>query len=370
MKTITSTICFLVLLLSGCSLKTVNDAAKLDQAIGEMLMIGFHGTAIDDNSPIVDKIQKQHIGGVILFNYDVPSQSEPRNITSPNQLKELTRQLQFYADNNLLIAIDQEGGKVARLKEKYGFAPTISHKQLGIINNSYFTSSYSDIAAAELADMGINLNMAPVVDLATNPSNPVIAAIGRSFSADQATVTRQALAYIEGHHNHKIACCLKHFPGHGSSTADSHLGLTDVTDTWTETELLPYKNIIASGQTDAIMTAHIFNSKLDQEYPATMSPAIIKSLLRNKLKYDGVIISDDMQMGAISQHYGLETAVQQAILADVDILLFANNSTYDTDISDKVILIIKEMLTNNTITPDRIYKSQQRIQNLKSKYLK
>lgn len=364
-------IIFLVLFMipiSGCSTKLENPH-NMDSAIGQMLMVGFRGTSVDENSQIVRDIKQYHIGGVILFNYDVPSQSEPRNITSPDQLRQLTKSLQLYADNRLLIAIDQEGGKVARLKEKHGFGPTISHKKLGEIANPDFTREYADKVAAELATAGINMNMAPVVDLASNPDNPIIASLGRSFSKNPEIVYDQAIAYIMGHHNHKIACCLKHFPGHGSSQTDSHLGLTDVTETWSKNELIPYREIIAAGQADAIMTAHIFNRKLDNQYPATMSPETIKGILRNELHYEGVIISDDMQMGAISNNYGLETAVQQAILADIDILLFANNSVYDPEITAKVVNIIKNMIDKKIISAERIYRSQQRIQKFKKSVL-
>lgn len=163
--------------------------------------------------------------------------------------------------------------------------------------------------AATLADLGIGLNMAPVVDLCSNPDNPVIAKYERCFSADPNQVSAQAAAYIDAHHQLGVLTTLKHFPGHGSSRSDSHQGFTDITTTWSETELIPYRCLIAGGRVDAIMTAHVFNARLDDCYPATLSKNVITGLLRGELGFDGVVISDDMQMGAIVDHFGFETAI-------------------------------------------------------------
>ena len=352
--------------IGGCqSLQKDSSNIDIDRKIGQMIMAGFRGLEIDNNHSIARDIKKYNLGGVILFDYDVPTKSEPRNIDSAEQIQALTNSLQACADNNLLIAIDQEGGRVCRLKEKYGFEPTVSHKVLGDKNDPEYTRKFSMKTAETLANLGINMNMAPVVDLATNPDNPVIAKLGRSFSADPEIVTRQAIAFIQGHHKKGVACCLKHFPGHGSSKSDSHLGLTDITETWNEIELGPYQNIIKAGNADAIMTGHLFNRKLDGNYPATLSKNILTGILRDKLDYDGVIISDDMQMGAIRQHYGLTESVEKSVLAGVDILLFANNSVYDPDIVPKGVGIIKKMLADNKISEARIDKSYRRVMKLK-----
>ena len=161
---------------------------------------------------------------------------------------------------------------------------------------------------------------------------------------------------------------LKHFPGHGSSTTDTHLDFTDITASWSEKELEPYSALIASGYHDPIMTAHVFNGKLDPVYPATLSKAILNGILRTRLGFKGVIISDDMQMKAIADRYGLETAIRLAIDAGVDILLFGNNTSYDPAITTKATEIIRSLLKKKIITEERIDRSYQRIMELKKRY--
>ncbi|MBN2842734.1 MAG: glycoside hydrolase family 3 protein [Sedimentisphaerales bacterium] len=353
-----------LLLLSGCGWSKKTVEVPLDVRIGRMLMVGFRGCSIEADSPIVRDIQADHLGGVILFERDVLLGSSRRNIESAAQLRQLTADLQEYAGGRLIIAIDQEGGRITRLKEKHGFEPSLSHQALGMRDDEQFTCEQARKIAEPLARLGINLNMAPVVDLALNPDSPVIARLERSFAADPAVVTRQARAYIKAHHELGIACCLKHFPGHGSARADSHLGLTDISDTWQEIELEPYSSLIASGGVDAIMTGHLYNSHLDSKYPATLSRTTLTGLLREKMAYAGPIISDDLQMKAITSEFGLEQTVEQAVLAGVDILLFANNSEYDPDIAAKAIAIIKNMLTRGLIDEKRIDESYRRIEAL------
>ncbi len=219
--------------------------------------------------------------------------------------------------------------------------------------------------AQTLVDGGITLNLAPVVDVAVNPYNPVIAQLGRSFSADPEVVAAQAGAFIDAHHEKGIKCTLKHFPGHGSSRGDSHLGFVNVTDTWSEGELIPYRKLIEQGKVDAIMTAHIFDADLDPELPATLSPAVITGLLREQLGYNGVVISDDMQMRAITDLFRLDKAFELAILAGVDIIAVANSVTYSGTVADRFFAKVQQMLDEGVITPERIDQSFQRIMQLK-----
>jgi beta-N-acetylhexosaminidase len=176
-------------------------------------------------------------------------------------------------------------------------------------------------------------------------------------------VTRHARAFIEAHHEQDVLCAVKHFPGHGSATGDTHEGWVDVSDTWSWDELLPFTHTVDTA--NAIMTAHVFNANLDPEHPATLSRATIGGLIRGKLAYDGVVISDDMQMGAITNRYGYKEAVQRAIEAGVDILAFANNSVYETDIVARVIAHIKHLVKNGLIEKDWIDRSYRHIQRLK-----
>ena len=339
---------------------------ELDVKIGQMLMIGFRGLEVTQSHPIVQDIRNRQIGGVIIFDHDVPTSTPLRNIQSPVQVKALTASLQNSSSIPLLIAIDQEGGRVNRLKREFGFPPTVSAQYLGSINNLDTTRKYSEIIAATLAEAGINLNFTPVVDLNTNSDNPILGKLERSFSADPNIVTRHALEVIKTHRRHGILSTIKHFPGHGSSRNDSHKGFVDVTNTWSDSELTPFLKIVKTGETNVVMTAHIFNAKLDPSHPATLSSPIITGILRNKLKYDGVVVSDDMQMEAISVNYSLETAIELAIQAGVDILVFANNSVYEEDIAERAVGIIKKLVLKGNISRERIDQSYRRILHLKS----
>lgn len=353
-----------LLIINSCAQKKASEVT-LDEKIGQMIKVGFRGFEAPPESPIADIIKNYHIGGVVLFDYDVPTDSARRNIQSPEQVQKLTDQLQSYADTPLLIAIDQEGGKVARLKEKFGFPASVSAEYLGTLNNPDSTRFYAQRTAVTLKKAGINTNLAPVVDLNTNPQNPVIGGIDRSFSADPKTVVRHATIYINELHKHGILTTLKHFPGHGSSKDDSHKGIADVTKTWEKKELTPYKMLIDSGKADIIMTAHIFNARLDSTYPATLSKPVITGILRDSLGFNGVVMSDDLQMGAIRKYYDLKETIKLSIQAGVDMLSFANNSVFDPQIAAKAHRIIKELIDDGTISEERINQSYDRIMKLK-----
>ncbi len=344
-----------------------DEGESLDVQIGQMLMVGFRGLSATEESPIIGDIKRRHIGGVILFDYDVPSKSSVRNIRSPEQVKCLIVKLQKAASIPLFVAIDQEGGRVNRLKEKFGFPPTVSEQYLGTTDNVETTKKYAQSMAVILGSLGINTNFAPVVDLNTNPENPIIGKLGRSYSDDPAVVVRHALIVIDALHERGIASAIKHFPGHGSSTGDSHTGFVDVTKTWSTMELTPFEAIINSGLCDMVMTAHIFNGKLDPRWPATLSTGIITGILRDEFHYDGVVVSDDMQMKAISAHYGLETAIERAIMAGCDMLIFANNSVFEEDIAERATATIKKLVRKGAVSADRIGNSYRRIRKLKER---
>jgi beta-N-acetylhexosaminidase len=337
----------------------------LSKKIGQLLMIGFRGMEAEAGSAIARDIQTGRIGGVVLFDRDLALGTAERNIQSPEQVKTLTAALQSRAAAPLLIAVDHEGGQVARLKEKAGFPATVSAHYLGQVNDTEVTLDFAERSAIAMAACGINLNFAPLIDLNVNPENPIIGKYGRSFGTDPDTVVRHALAVIEGHRRHGVVCTLKHFPGHGSSHQDSHLGCTDVSDTWDPIELQPYRKIIAGGQADTIMTAHIFNRHLDPEFPATLSNRTITGLLREEMRFSGVVISDDMEMKAISAEYGRERALELALNAGVDIMLMANNLVYDPDIAVRTQEIILGLVTANRISTARIDQAYRRVMNLK-----
>ncbi len=359
-------ILFLSFVFSSCTEKT---ASTLDQMIGEMIILGFRGTEIDDSSKIVKDINEYNIGGIILFDYDVPSKSSPRNIENPKQTKKLIEDIKKFTRNDLFIAIDAEGGKVNRLKAKYGFMQIESAQTMGKDDpeNTFIKISPLGI---ELAYLGINLNFAPVVDVNINKDNPVIGKIERSYSDDPAKVYEHAGYFIDAMHEFNIITAIKHFPGHGSSTEDSHLGLVDITNTYNkEVELYPYKKLIEENKTDIIMTAHIMDRNIDPDNPATLSTIFLQDILRGELKYEGVIVSDDMQMGAIVDNFGFEEAIIKAINAGCDLLIFSNNGTvYDENIAQKAIEVIKKAIKEGKISKEEIINSYNRIKELKEKY--
>jgi len=371
MKHLLFVVSIILMLISGtsCSQSQADQNAEipLDVKIGQMLKIGFRGMQVADTNHIVRDLEKYHLGGVVLFDYDLPRDTAYRNIESPEQVKKLVTDLKQLADKPLIVAIDQEGGRVARLKPKYGFPKSVSAEYLGSLDNPDSTRYYARQTAEMLSKLGININLAPVVDVNVNSDNPVIGGLERSFSDNPQTVAKHARIYIKTLHNHDILTVLKHFPGHGSSEEDSHLGVVDVTDTWSRKELIPYQQLIDSSLVDAVMTAHIFNAKLDSAYPATLSKPTITGILRDSLGFDGVVISDDLMMGAIRKEYGLKTTIKQALLAGVDILSFANNSIYDPEIVPKAHRIINELIEEGTISKERIDRSYDRIMEFKER---
>lgn len=340
----------------------------LRRDIAEMLIVGFRGTELNDSNHIVRDIKEYGIGGVILFEYDAPSQSRPRNISSPDQLKRLCETLQSLSEEKLFISIDQEGGKVSRLKEKYGFPSFASAEKTAKTPGFDSVRFYARRTAQLLHSMGINLNFAPCVDLNVNPNCPIIGKLERSFSANPLRVAACANVWIEEQSKENIVSCIKHFPGHGSSMADSHLGLADVSTTWQASELIPYEKLIKNGNGPMmIMTTHVFNAQLDSVFPATLSPYTLTTLLREKLGYDGVIITDDLAMGAMTKQYDYEEILERSINAGADILCLSNNgSVYNSEIVPETIETIFRLVKENRIKRTRIHQSAERIRRLKA----
>ena len=343
-------------------------APELRRKLAQMVLVGFRGTALEPDNPIVADIRDRGIGGVVLFSYDVALKSPVRNVESPEQVAALNAALAALAAEPLLIAVDQEGGKVARLNPTHGFPPTVSAQALGEQNDPAVTYA----AAAQLADTlkaaGTRHNFAPVVDVNTNPDNPVIGAIGRSFSADPAIVSAQAGEFVRAHRDRGITTTLKHFPGHGSSRSDSHLGFVDVTATWQPLELAPYRDLIAQGLVDTIMTAHVYNAQLDPETVATLSQPIITGILREQLGFDGVVFSDDMQMSAIADNYGFAEAVVGTVAAGVDVVVVGNNLSYEPDVAARIIDLLAAAVADGRLSEARIDESYRRIMALKARW--
>ncbi|MEA3418254.1 MAG: glycoside hydrolase family 3 N-terminal domain-containing protein [Campylobacterota bacterium] len=340
-----------------------------EKMAGSMLMVGFHGTSAKPGSQICKDIQEYNLAGVILFDYNPVDKSKPKNIASKGQLAKLTKELQKCSkDGKLLIAVDQEGGKVQRLKAKYGFngkfpkASDVSKMKDGQVAGIYKKMG------GELKGVGINYDLAPVVDLDINPKNHVIHGLGRSFGKDPGDVAHYASIFINSMHKKGVLTSIKHFPGHGSSTGDTHKGFVDVTQQWKKAELEPYRILIGQGRVDTVMVAHVFNKKIDSVYPATLSSKTVNGLLRKKLGFQGVVITDDLQMGAISKKYGLKNTIKLAVNAGDDILLFGNqldpNHTVSTKkLVDMMILLVK----SGDIKQETIKRANVRVAKLKKK---
>ncbi|GAB5409495.1 MAG: glycoside hydrolase family 3 protein [Balneolaceae bacterium] len=352
----------------SCSSKPaeeVKETAFTDRELGQLLVLGFRGTELNPESDIVKDIKELNIGGFFLFDYDIESKSFGRNIISDDQLLKLSSSLVAYSSNPPFIAIDQEGGQISRLKENIGFPKTVSAQYLGSIDNEDSTRHYARNIAQEFMVVGVNTNFAPVVDINTNPNNPVIGKYERSYSPNPSKVAEHAGYVIDEFDKEGILSVLKHFPGQGSSNSDPSLGVTDVTDSWTSDELIPYKTLFMEKTINAVMTAHIFNANLDPDWPATLSPKTINGLLRDSLGFDGVVFSGDLQMEAIRAEYGLEITIEQSLNAGVDVLVFGNNLLYEEDIARKAIDTIQKLIAEEKVSEETIQIALERIAKLK-----
>jgi len=367
------------LILVGCSQKKKStNNLTLQDKVGQMVMVGFRGTQIKNEDPIYSMIADYNIGGVVIYSRDLPSkETVKRNIISPNQFKKLNTSLQKIDSIPLLIGIDEEGGFVTRMPIEDGFAYHKSHQAIGKLNNIDSTQAWANTMAKELSSLGVNMNFGPVLDVNTNPENPVIGKRERSFSDSLNIVITSGKIFMQEHEKEKIICTPKHFPGHGSSTKDTHKGLADVTSTWHKKELEPFKELIKSGHAKVLMTSHVYNENLDT-LPSTLSPKIIQGILRDNFNFKGVIISDDMQMRAISNFYDFETAIEKAINAGVDMLLFSNNAApcaeeandcqeipFDPTIAKRAIEHLYSLVEQGKISKERIDESYQRIKRIK-----
>lgn len=304
---------------------------SLRDKIGQMLIIGFKGDTVNQDMLITQSMTANNLGGVILYDRKLVG----KNILNPEQVQALNQSLQNFnhtghhaykrPDLPLLIAVDYEGGKVNRLKETYGFPTTLSAEAIGQLSMQDANTQAANMADT-LNTAGFNLDFAPVVDLNINPNNPIIGKMERSFSDNPGDVVKYAELFSQNFLARQIQCAYKHFPGHGSATSDSHLGFVDVTAEWQTDELDPYQQLLSGpNPCGMVMTAHIVNRKLDESgLPATLSHKILTELLREKMHFSGVIITDDMQMLAIRDNYGLQQAITLAINAGADMLMFAN----------------------------------------------
>ncbi|MEQ9301290.1 MAG: glycoside hydrolase family 3 N-terminal domain-containing protein [Cyclobacteriaceae bacterium] len=336
---------------------------SLSIKVGQMVMIGLGEFQLPEEAEaILPEIKAGKVGGVVIYEKNIDT------ITPFSSLQSIMRRTQSASPIPLFTSIDEEGGRVTRLKSKYGFPTTKQAGELGQMDNLDSTYFYAAQTASLLDSLGINLNYAPDIDVDVNPNNPVIGKLGRTYGADPAKVAAHGMAVVDAHRDNNVGTVLKHFPGHGSSSTDSHLDMTDVTDSWMFYELAPYKTMLDSGRVDGIMTAHIINQHLDSAMlPATLSKSIITGILRDFMGFEGVVFSDDMQMHAISKQYGLKNAIKMAIDAGVDVLMFANNvPKTDKRSADEIHGMIMQLVRDGEITEERVDASYQRVMKMKT----
>lgn len=324
-----------------------------EQSAGQRLMVGFDGTEL--NAELKFLINTLKVGGIILFS---------RNLIDPGQIKDLCFSMQSYARScdqpALLIAIDQEGGRVARLKEPFTQFPG-NPKMRGPEDAVFFAKT----TAKELSEVGINMNMAPVLDVAPEGINSVMA--DRAFGPDPRWVSEQGKVVIEHLQAENIMAVAKHFPGIGRTVLDSHFELPDLdidVDAMQGFDLFPFKTAI-SHDVAGIMLSHIRYTGIDPDWPASLSKTIADDLLRKEMGYDGVVMTDDLDMGAIKKHYDLKTAIQQILSADIDMPLICHAGPNIENAFKEILDVQKRSQTMKA----KGVKSLKRILKLKSRYL-
>lgn len=342
---------------------TLPSDSVIRRAAARMLMVGFRGDSIDAANPVTGYLQDVGVDAIVLFDVDLTGSARlgSRNITSVPQLRHLTSDLRRLAGRPILIAADQEGGRVQRLKPAYGWERIPSAKEAAE-GGTDAVSAQGALAAQQLADAGVNLNLAPVADLLI-PGCPAISNLDRAYAASPDSVAEFCRSFIREHRTRGVISTIKHFPGHGSAVSDTHHGFTDVTATWTEKELVPFRSLIDSGDADAIMTAHIFNRDLDPDYPASLSQKITTGMLREAMGFDGLIITDDLYMEALRDNYPLDELMVLAINSGADLLCVGNNIStgFEADRPRLLVDIIVRAVKEGKIPYSRLADANRRL---------
>jgi beta-N-acetylhexosaminidase len=333
---------------------------------GGLFILGFDGVRVDAEIEAV--IERWRPAGFILFR---------RNIESPQQVAELCRGLRcLYPESDPpLISIDQEGGRVARLRAPYTELPSarVLGRHVARTGSLGLIELAAAVTAAELTAVGINFNYAPVMDVDSNPDNPVIG--DRAFGADPETVAKIGCRQIRAFQQRGLLACAKHFPGHGDTNTDSHYALPLVTrdrKALDALELLPFRAAVEAGVA-AIMTAHVLYPALDETYPATLSPPILTGLLRDELGFDGLIVTDNMEMQGVWGRWPAEELVSRSVDAGCDLFIGGGGGLHgqqpQTHIQFSLMEALAEQIARGDIPPERIDASLQRIRTAKQRWL-
>lgn len=334
-----------LLLFFGCCY-----AADLDKKIGQMIIVGFKGDNIKNTKKIQKQIKSGKISGVILFQ---------KNIKTKEDLAEMNKRFLSLNDITPFVAIDNEGGMIQR----HNFFNNLSAKEVSKLNDDDTQKEYEKMAQS-LKELNINFNFAPVVDLELNKKS-IISKKNRSYGDNPEVVYKNSKIFIEEHNKKNIATAIKHFPGHGSIDIDTHLSFADATNTFQESELQPYRDLKDYNHINGVMVSHIFNSNFDEKYPASLSEKTI-DYLKNEIGFDGLIISDDMDMGAIRKNYSFDEALKLSINSGINVLIFSNNiQFYDRNIVNKIHKSIKKQIKSGEIKAENIDSSYKKIINFK-----
>jgi beta-N-acetylhexosaminidase len=328
---------------------------QVERLAAKMVGIGFHGPALTSEArALIDR----GVRNVILF---------ARNVETPQQLATLTYETKDATPDGspLMMSVDQEGGRVLRMREPFTLIPSM--RQVGQVGDEKLAYQIGRIVAAEVRAVNFDMNLAPVMDVDTNPGNPVISS--RSFGGTTELVTKLGVALVKGLQDGGVAACAKHFPGHGDTNKDSHhelptLPLHDLKRLM-EVELPPFAAAIRSGVA-AVMSAHVIFTPIDSEFPGTLSRTILDGLLRKRLGFDGMVMSDDMQMKAIADHYGFEEAIVHAANAGVDLFWICHS----VDLQNRAIDTLIKAVENGELSTQRLEDASRRIDAVFARYVK
>ena len=322
----------------------------LETQAARLFTVGFHGKAVSDD---LSRLLARGVGGVIFFS---------RNVGQPAEVTETTSAIKRQAGRPVVIALDQEGGKVARLRQ--GFSELPSLRALGETGSTALTREIGGLIGRELRAVGFDMNYAPVLDVDTNADNPVIGS--RSFGRTPELVSELGVALCAGLESEGVAACGKHFPGHGDTSQDSHLQLPRLAhslERLQQVELAPFAAAIAAG-IPSLMTAHVIFEPLDAVHPATMSRAVVHGLLREKMRYDGLVVSDDLEMRAIADHYTIEDTVVRGLHAGVDQFLCCHTA----ELAHRAIEAVVHAVENGTLSRETLAAANRRIRTFSDRY--
>ena len=327
---------------------------SLDEKIGQMVIVGLDGYAVDEHAR--QMIEEYNVGGFILFKSNIQNSSQMLGFL--NSLKRVNQSNKV----PLFLSVDEEGGRVSRLPDEFLKIP--SNRTIGKLNNSSVSHQVGSIIGEELKSFGMNMDFAPVLDINSNPKNPVIG--DRSFGTTPELVSKLGVQTMKGLQSKNIIPVIKHFPGHGDTSTDSHVGLPRVNNDLKRLrsfELRPFRDAIENGA-EAVMVAHILLPKIDPKNPASFSRTIISDILRTEMNYDGVVITDDFTMGAIVKNYNIGQAAVKSVLAGSDIVLVC----HDFEKEKTVISALRNAAQSGQLPMDRIDKSVTRILQLKQEH--